>query len=380
MAKKQTKQEFIEKYREIIDLYNSGKGYVIISSETGKSRGSIREIISRAKSFNLINQFLIKKEILTKEKLKFIDETKLQNQEIKEKIRTEIIVEAVKEAIKPVQFIMPSFNITTNKGKEEEQACLLISDVHVGKVTKTYNSDVFKKRLDHLIKSVCKITDLLRHGYKINTLNIFFAGDIVDGEGIYPTQSLHVDQGVLKQVFRIGLPEFTKQLILLSKFFKNINVFCIRGNHGRSGRFAEESSNWDIVFYEALKLATANYKNINWNVSYDWNLRLKIYNWVFELIHGHQIKMYLNVPYYGITMKGSRWQGSHGHYDYLLLGHFHNAAMSQFNDWEFFLNGSFSSSDDFADEVLGLLGSTEQLFFGVHHRKKVTWRYKIKLD
>lgn len=380
MSKKLTAEEYQKKYAEFIELYNKGFSLRQLADYFNLSLTTIKDRIKMGRNLSIIGEKYQDRVKVEKSKMKLQDEKQFVQQLLKDKSRTELIIDAVKEAIIPIEYKPSEIILPKYKGTEEEQACLVISDVHVGKVTKTYNPKVFKERLEYLTKSMCRITDILRNGYKIDVLNIMLGGDIVDGEGIYPTQAYHINQGVLKQVFQVGLPEFSNQLIFLSKYFKQINIYCTRGNHSRSGKFADETSNWDTVFYEALKASTQNYKNIKWNISYEWNNRFKIYDWVFELMHGHQCRMYFHTPIYNITMKGSRWQGSHGGFDYLIMGHFHNVVMSQFNNWEFMLNGTFSSSDEYADEQLGLLGSTEQLFFGIHPRKKVTWRYKIKLD
>ena len=67
-------------------------------------------------------------------------------------------------------------------------------------------------------------------------------------------------------------------------------------------------------------------------------------------------------------------------YHYVCLGHFHVASMLDWNDIEIFVNGCFVSSNQWVLKKLGLSSSTVQLAFGVHPRKGVTWRYKIRLD
>ena len=382
MAKKITIEEFKERNVALIDLYNNGFGKRLISEKLNLSESTVKRKIKKGKSFGILSSTVVHQvqpKKSPKEKLKDLDEKRLVQQEIKEKSRTELIIDSVKEAIVPIKFYD---NITykfIGKAKEEEEAVLVLSDVHVGKVTKSYNPEVFKERLKKVNTGMLRIIELLRNGYKIDTLNIILGGDIVDGEGIYPTQAMSIDQGALKQVFQTGVPEFSNMFVNLLKYFKKIRIHCVRGNHGRCGRFADETSNWDIALYEACKIATQNYKNIEWNISYSWENIFKIYDWKFLLVHGHQIKMAMNVPHYGITSKGMRWQGSMGHFDYLILGHFHVAQYCEWNEWEYMMNGTFSTDDEFSQEVIGLMGSSKQLFFGMHPRKGITWRYKINL-
>lgn len=64
----------------------------------------------------------------------------------------------------------------------------------------------------------------------------------------------------------------------------------------------------------------------------------------------------------------------------MCLGHFHNASFIDWNEVEIFVNGCFVSDDQWVLKKLGLASSTTQITFGVHPRKGVTWRYKVRLD
>jgi len=386
MPNKINAEDFKEKNIKFINLYNDNVSQRDIGTELKISLTTVKDKVGKGISLGVIKKRApvnksIKESKLAKEILKEQDEKRLIQQQVKEQSRTELIIDSIKEVIIPIKFYDNIVYKSVGNSKEEEEAVLILSDVHVGKITKSYNSDIFKERLNIVNNRMLRIIELLRNGYKINTLNIVLGGDIVDGESIYPTQAMSIDQGALKQVFQTGVPEFSSMFINLLKYFKKINIHCIKGNHGRSGKFADETSNWDLALYEACKATTQNYKNIEWNISYYWDNRFKIYDWKFLLVHGHQIKMQLNIPHYGVTTKGMRWQGSSkGGFDYLLMGHFHTAQMAEWNQFEYFMNGTFSTDDEFSEEVIGMMGSAKQLFFGVHPRKGITWRYKINLD
>ena len=68
----------------------------------------------------------------------------------------------------------------------------------------------------------------------------------------------------------------------------------------------------------------------------------KISKFGFLLTHGHFIKTWLNIPFYGIKEKGMRWQGSLSkeetvlinkewvkikkeYWDFIVMGHFHTS-------------------------------------------------------
>src|SRR3989304_565843 len=330
MYNKMTSGEGQVKHKSLIDLYNQGLSQVQIANRLGKSRAAIIKTIKKGITLGVLSArdetFTTKSDKSPKEILQANLEPGMDLQQVRVQSINELIIDSVKEAIIPIPYMNNITYKPVGDKKEEEEAVLVLSDVHVGKVTKSYNPKIFKERLDKVKNGMLRIVELLRNGYSLNTLNIILGGDIVDGEGIYPTQAMSIDQGALKQVFQTGVPEFSNMFINFLKYFKKIRIHCVRGNHGRSGRFADETSNWDMALYEACKIATQNYKNIEWNISYYWDNRFKIYDWKFLLVHGHQIKMQLNIPHYGVTTKGMRWQGSSkGGFDYLLMGHFHTA-------------------------------------------------------
>jgi predicted phosphodiesterase len=292
----------------------------------------------------------------------------------------EMVVDCLREAIDPIaDFRMPADIRGEEKGGDEEAAVLLISDAQIGKVTPSYDSATFAERMELLTDKTIKIANIHRSDHPVNNLHCFWLGDMPDGQLIYPTQAYHTDANAVNQIFRHGMPVCVDSMARFASNFRTVTNKCVRGNHGRTGKFAEETSNWDLVFYEAMKLATRQVPNVSWDITEDWKLLTEVMGWKFLLNHGHTIRMQLNIPHYGITTRGMRWQGSVGRYDYLCLGHFHTSSMMDWNEWELFLNGTFVSDDDFTEENLGLVSSTRQILFFVHPEQGVTARYKLQL-
>ena len=119
----------------------------------------------------------------------------------------------------------------------EEECVLLISDTHVGKVTKSYNPNIFRARLRFLRDNLIKVKEIINKSYRLPILNIFFLGDIVDGEEIYPTQRWKQELDVDSQI-DLAVNEFTN--FVKSLFgqrrgrFREIKIWCTAGNHGKS--------------------------------------------------------------------------------------------------------------------------------------------------
>jgi predicted phosphodiesterase len=184
---------------------------------------------------------------------------------------------------------------------------------------------------------------------------------------------------VVNQIFRTGVPATVDALAILASNFKEIRCYCIRGNHGRTGKFMEETSNWDMVYYYSLESATRHIDNISWNITDDWSMIAEVMGKRFFLYHGNAIKMYLKTPIYGINTAGMGWQGAVGHFDYLSLGHFHSIGVWEQNDFDVMLNGSFVSNDDWTEEVLARKSQARQLLSFVHPKYGITGWHAIQL-
>ncbi len=95
-------------------------------------------------------------------------------------------------------------------------------------------------------------------------------------------------------------------------------------------------------------------------------------------MHGHQIRTWLNIPFYGMIQKGMRWQGSiKGKWDYMSVGHFHTPLNFVWNNFEVIGNGTMVSDDDYPQRELGLSSEEVQIIFMVHPRKGVINYNKI---
>jgi hypothetical protein len=99
------------------------------------------------------------------------------------------------------------------------------------------------------------------------------------------------------------------------------------------------------------------------------------------VIHGDEIPIWMNIPYYGIERSSSRWAQSipRGAWEYLVMGHFHQSAWLKSNAKKIIMNGCFPTDDPWVLKKLKLdTCEAVQWLFGVHSRG-VSWRYEIDL-
>ena len=297
--------------------------------------------------------------------------------------RYELLIDAIKTAITPLDFYTQPCNLNDRSADcKEEIAVLVLSDLHVGKKTRWYDLKEAEKRLTNIVDKTLEIVNLHRNSYAIRELRILWVGDIVDGEQIYATQAHHIDGPILNQIFGF-MPVMVGQLSRLAQAFDLVRCHTVPGNHGRVGKKGDnvhESSNWDNVCYEVMRYATANMKNVEWDVSPDWYNMVKIADQTVLMYHGHQIKMTMNLPWYGVTTRVSRWAGTNRlkDFDIAVQGHFHTSSCLRWGNKTIFTNGTVVEGDEFALEVIGLESSQAQWLWGVRQGTGLTWQYELR--
>jgi len=301
---------------------------------------------------------------------------------------TDKIISVVTDSIESIPPIkLPKVRVYED-AQQEEVAVLLLSDIHIGKQTKSYNHKVFVKRLEVLQNSMMSIVEAHRSIRPIRKLVIVMNGDIIDAESVYPSQAIdHISAKIIDQIFSIGLPKLTEFLYFCLENFEEVECYCQKGNHGRlnaSKWSSSKSTNWDFVMYKSLEAATKLQPRIKWHINTkDWKSMFKIQGHGFLACHGDMIRMYYSLPDYGFSRQSLRWANAYRNkmkLTHFLFSHFHSINTGKrFNDIVYYCNGSFVTDDPFGEEHLGVASVPEQLFFFVHKKFGVTGRYPISL-
>lgn len=263
---------------------------------------------------------------------------------------------------------------------DEETFVLLLSDWQIGHKTRSFNARVALRRIDYLLETVIRILNLHRRSHPVKKINVFVLGDLVQNERIGYLVSLDELEMVARdQIFEVAVPGLEKVISTLLKNFEQVKVYCVRGNHGSLGRFAATRTNLDDVIYQVVKLRFRNEPRVHFQLTDDFYQIVNVCGWKFCLVHGDQVQMYLNFPWYGLTNKTLRWQQSLGKFDYLVCGHFHNSAEYDVNNIEIICNGTLVTDDDYVKHKLGWLTQAKQTLLSVHPKWGKVWSRKIKL-
>lgn len=187
--------------------------------------------------------------------------------------------------------------IPTNK-KEGVTVVAVASDWHVEEMVdgKTINGlnefslAIAEKRINSFFANIVAMTEVQRHGAKIDRLVLILGGDLMTGyihEELQEQNALSPTQTVLWLQDRIA-----SGLDLLAKHFEEIIIPCVYGNHGRTTRKPRHSTgaanSYEWMLYHVMAKQLAD--KATWHVSNGYHLLLDLYGKTLRIHHGDGLK------------------------------------------------------------------------------------------
>jgi predicted phosphodiesterase len=267
---------------------------------------------------------------------------------------------------------------------DEEQALLHLTDIHIGRKTESFNSNVARDRMIYLVSKVLKIISLHRVAGPIKVLNVFLTGDIINSEDVGYRVDLSELEFILRdQIFgeqgAVALLTWTFKSFLEN--FEQVNVYAVRGNHGRGPKGSSEKTNWDDVVYHVLKVKFEDNSRIRFYIADSFYQIVKIYNKRFLIAHGDQVRGgTYGIPLYSLLQRMLRWATAMPEpWEYFFCGHWHTIAEIEQNGQVLYVGGTFVSDDEYTLRQYGWNACTKQVLAFVHPQQGITARYKINL-
>lgn len=281
-------------------------------------------------------------------------------------------------------------------GAVEESMILLLSDWHAYElVTKErtlglneYNADVLGRRAFRVISGVRSIADKMRAGgWRFPKLVVAANGDMISGT-IHEVERHSDAPNVIQAAIGCGLL-LAQGLRDLAASFEQIEVFGTSGNHGRlpdHRRVSQKdpSRSWDYLIYSVARQALAGVRNVTFTLPDSYSAVYEVEGWRFYQGHGHDIKSWQSIPFYGISRAATGLNalrvaaGVPIHY--FLFSHFHNPGSICAPGSEYFVNGSLIGGTEFSVNGLGRADRPSQWLLGVHRDHGVTHRWPIQAE
>jgi hypothetical protein len=166
-------------------------------------------------------------------------------------------------------------------------------------------------------------------------------------------------------------------------------VFVSPGNHGRlpDARKVQQKDpwrSWDVLIALLAREHLRGNSRITWHIPQSWSVAYEVQGWRFLQLHGHDVKSWMGIPFYGLNrmistvgaLEASRGSPVH----YVLAGHFHTQSSLAHPVGEMFVNGSLIGATEFSVNALGRADKPTQWLLGVHREHGVTHRWPILCD
>jgi len=257
-----------------------------------------------------------------------------------------------------------------------------MADVHFGKRTATYDPEVCQDRLTRLGDKLAGIQSLLAGTYRIDKLVVCLLGDLNDGGQIFAGQEHYQAITNVEEQAWTCAAMLSDWATRQRGIWRAVEFECVPGNHGRAGKFAHLAASWDIVAYKYLASKATRGVTVKMNTEGDPFIRMiDIRGHRYLLHHGHLVRSYMGVPWYGISRRLMSWATttSLAGFDVAMFGHFHQLGDWHVNALRFLSTGTIVTGDDWALQALGAESPPAWWLFGVGDDRPVTWQFALDL-
>lgn len=340
--------------------------------------------INNIQDENKLQEILIAKKELEKERKKIQTINLEYNQYVRDISRFELFNEKIKEAIDNMPALIFS-NTIQDKFNSKQTAVLCISDAHNGveinmqtvfnEPINIYSPDILKKRLNKLADTVIKD---YKNNFNYKKLIVFDLGDGIQNI-LRLSDIAKLKTGVIDSVLQYA--EMISQF--LNKIQNELNIqiefSCLGGNHSEL-RLISTGKNWESenlgkVIREFIALRLKDNQNIKVNPYSDFSFK-QIEGINILAIHGDDSKKNINEISY--------WEQYHNiTIDILLMGHFHHQEQislgySPTGDKEIIIVPSLIGIDEFSRKNRKLARAGAKFILFEDNNK--TWEKVIYLN
>lgn len=249
-----------------------------------------------------------------------------------------------------------------------------------------YNDATFKARLQRVLETHLSIKQRLEAGggWRFESCVIGANGDFVSGT-IHELEKHSDHPNIVACVYDTGMA-LGGAIRDLAAHYPSVEVFCTSGNHGRfpdarKVQQKEPTRSWDTLVYLFARESVKDIPRVTFHIPDSYSVAFDIYRWRFLQTHGHDVKSWGGIPWYGLNrlvsninaLEANRGSLIH-HY---LFAHHHSATSLPHASGESFVNGSLIGANEWVLNALGKNDRPTQVMFQVHPEHGVTGRWPL---
>lgn len=281
-----------------------------------------------------------------------------------------------------------------SKGATQETMIQEFSDWHAYEVVtaertrgfNAYNAQIMGQRVRQVVQTHLSIKQRMEGGggWNFRRLVVGLNGDFMSGT-IHEVERHGDAPNVVLAAYGTALV-LAQALRDLAAQYELVECFCSSGNHGRlpdAKRMQQKDPlrSWDALIYLLAKEHLRDIKHLRFFIPDSYSVAFEVEGWRFLQTHGHDIKSWNSIPFYGINrmmanlnaLEASRGTPFHA----ALLGHFHNLSSMEAASAEYFVNGSLIGGTEFSVQGMGRSDKPRQWMLGVHAEHGITHRWPI---
>jgi len=221
------------------------------------------------------------------------------------------------EPIEPLDSVFQKQYRAKKKPDAEVISVMHITDSHMGEVQLPneienfgiYNPEICVKRNLGFTGGFIDWVLLHRNAYNIRDCHVLFTGDLIAGD-IHEELRITNAFPVTEQIVRAAQVH-SEQLMLLAPYFDNVIVeFLTEDNHSRLTKKpqAKEAgiNSYGYLIAKLIEAYISKAGNITFNIHAQHEKVVRVGNLNYLLTHGHGIKQWMGVPWYGIERRAGR--------------------------------------------------------------------------
>ena len=268
----------------------------------------------------------------------------------------ETIEKMLLKSVEDLKKNLPKFKVRRAKKpsaskKKPMTVELMISDVHYGKLTDTFNLEVCRERMRELTAVFISEVQQKQKTFNVEKIIVALIGDIIENFTMHGIESATgCEFGNSKQVQEAIESLFYDVLVPISELGIPVQVPCVTGNHDRldvkktMNKPGESNFTW-IIYNMLQTLAKAHkLKNVKFDITKDSFLVLDVYGTNILYEHGDELRNIQHGTVLNHLEKRGRQLNKPLHM--IRLGHFHQYLCV--NRGQIVINESVCGQDSYA--------------------------------
>lgn len=260
-------------------------------------------------------------------------------------------IQAATKELNKLNKVKPIKLPKAGKSKKGMTLELLISDVHVGKKTETFNLEVLKRRYKQIADTTIKEIQRASQHYRVERIVVGLMGDMIESATMHGTESSKgCEFGNSRQIQECLTQTFHLLLAPIFSMGIKVDVIGVTGNHDRTEEHrtynspGEENVSW--IIYKSMEEFTklAGFKNVTWTIPTESFQYFEIYG--EGVLHEHYDNAKSNTRVALESLMAKRVNQLKKPIRFMRGGHFHEAT--EYGLGKIIINGNVPGNDGYS--------------------------------